>query len=104
MNKKEAEQKEIKIYWWNFRNKTLDFKGSYKDFLLKRGIKVRKIHHKESKGYRFKISFGSTIICFNTFGGDYLANLDTVIKLFLVYLGDKTKFEAYNRTYLLNWR
>lgn len=108
METKEAEQKEITIYWWNFGTKTLDHKGSYKEFLDKKDIRVRQINHpihKGTKGYRFNMPIGSSIIHFDTFDGDYINCLTSAIKLFLTYLGNKTLFiNNYGMEYRLNWR
>lgn len=108
MDKKQAEQRDIIIWWWNFGKKTLDFKGTYKDYLIKRNIKVRKIKHpinKKVEGYRFNIPVGSSIINFDSFDSDYINCLTNAIKQFLTYLGDRTMFiDGYNREYKLNWR
>ena len=107
MDKEEAEQKEIVIYWWNLGTKTLDFRGSYKDFLKRQNIKVSIICKldKSIKGYRFNIPCGSSITRFDNFDGDYTASATLAIKLSLVYLGDKAKFiDGYGREHKINWR
>ena len=100
MEFKDAEQEKITIYWWNFGNKTLDFKGTYKDFLLKKGIKISKI---KDSYYKITYSAGNSKFVIKSYVTDFIDLFDIAIKSYLTYLGDKTKFEAYNRTYLLNW-
>lgn len=111
MELKEALKKPITIYWWNFGKKTLDFKGPYKDFFKDKDIKISKISKKagekflvDVKGLRFKIPVGGATIDLKILGSSWIINdLDSAIKLFLTYLGDKTRFEGYNRIYKLNW-
>jgi hypothetical protein len=114
-----AENKEIKIWWWNFGSKTTDHKGTYAEYLKKKNIKISQVKHPTTKstGYRAKIFVGSAIITYDDFSYDYpkLTNelqfeqgytrfLDNAIVLFLTYLGDKTKFESPNKDYQINWR
>ena len=105
MNKKEGEQKNIRIHWWNFNIKTLDFEGTIKDYLEKKDIKVSRISHKthkEIKGYRFKIL--SSHVTLDTFDTDYIQCVDKAIVIFLTLLGDKTIYSAHHRDYKINWR
>ena len=108
MNKQESEQKEISIHWWNMGTKTLDFKGTYKDYLEKKDIKVGTIKHpfaKDTKGYKFTIPLSSCTVKLEIFGSDYAANCDEAIKVFLTLLGDKSIFNnGYGREFKLNWR
>lgn len=104
MELKEAKKKQIRIYWWNFGKKTLDFEGTYKDFFKDKDIKISKISKDDVKGFRFKIPVGCATIDLKILGGGWIINdLDSAIKLFLTYLGDKTRFEGYTTTYKLNW-
>ena len=107
MDKKEGEQKNILIHWWNFDKKTLDFNGPIKDYLEKKDIKVSRISHKEHKeikGYRFKIPVSSSHVTLDTFDQDYIYCVDKAIIIFLTMLGDKTRYSAHNRDYKINWR
>lgn len=105
MNRKQEENKEISVHWWNFGSKTLDFKGTYKEYLIKRDIKVNSIKNKYSgsKGYRFKIPLSSCSATLDIFRTDYSECCDEAIKIFLTLLGDKTLFDTERRTYKLNW-
>lgn len=107
MEKKEAEQRQITIYWWNLGTKVLDFKGSYKEFLLNKNIKVSKIKHPSIKGingYRFKI-YPNYMCRLDTWDSDYVNNANKAIIIYLTLLGDKTIFyDGYGRRHNLNWR
>jgi hypothetical protein len=106
MDKQEAENQKITVYWWNFGKKTLDFKGSYKDYLLKRGITVEDIVHptqKDIKGWRFTISISSVTAILDIYGPDYAQACDDAIKVFLTIMGDKAKFITPTREFNINW-
>ncbi|MEK6880954.1 MAG: hypothetical protein AABY22_15145 [Nanoarchaeota archaeon] len=108
MNQKDTEERQITIHWWNMGSKTLDFKGSYKDYFLKKNIKVKEINHpsnKEVKGLRFTFGLSSNLIRLDTWVSDYLPEYNKAIIVFLTLLGDKTIFhDGYGREYKINWR
>ena len=120
MNRTTVEQNNsISIYWWNFGSKTLDHKGTYSEYLHKKGIKISNIKHPFTKttGLRAKMCLGSAIITYDDYSYDYpkLSNdnqfeqaysrfLDNAIKLFLTYLGDKTTYDSDQAHYKINWR
>lgn len=100
----DAENKQIYIYWWNFGKKTLDFKGSYKDYFKQKGIKFVEIHKNGVSGLKFRIPVGSSISVLTSFRG-YIDGFNDAVKTFALYLGDKTKFiDGYGREHLINWR
>ena len=107
MKKEDDEQKNIAIHWWNLGSKTLDFKGTYKEYLAKRNIKVRAITHpkvNDAKGWRFVIPVSSNIVRLDSFGGSYKDGVDRAIEIYLVLLGDKTLFrDGYGRERRFNW-
>ena len=104
MELKDAIKKQIKIYWWNFGKKTLDFEGTYEDFFKVKDIAITKISKDGVKGLCFKIPLSCSTIDLKVFCGYYSTQeLDGAIKLFLTYLGDKALFYGYNRIYKLNW-
>ena len=102
MELKEALQKNITIYWWNFGTKTLDFKGTYKDFLEERDIKIKEINLKDKHYWNIDFSCGSANFKIQIYGNFSIDILDTAIKQFLSYLGDRAKFQSYNREYNIN--
>ena len=98
----------LTIHWWNMGHKTLDFQGSYKDFLKSKGITSRTISNKYDKtikGKRFKIPIGSIAVTLDTFDNyNETNNEDIAIKVFLTVLGDKTLFKNNSgREFKLNW-
>lgn len=102
MERKEAEQRQIIIYWWNFGKKTLDFKGMVKDFLLEKGIKVRKI---KEDSYKIDYGCGTSRFTIRSRSLDIVDVFDTAIKSLLTYLGDKTLYYSpYGKEYRINWR
>ena len=107
MNKQEAELGNITIYWWNGGTKTLDFRGTVKDYLKKKGGTVRRISHniqKDIKGYRLKMTLSSARITIDSFDPDYTVSVNNIIRTFLMLLGDKTIYhDPYGRVYKINW-
>ncbi len=108
MDKQQAEKEKIIVYWWNCGKKTLDFKGSYKDYLLKRDITVENITHptqKDIKGWRFTVSISSVTAILNIYGSDYTEACNDIIKVFLAIMGDRAKFiiPSRNREFNINW-
>ena len=108
MNRKETEERQITIHWWNLGTKTLDFKGSYKDYFLEKGIKVKEIKHPSNKdvnGLRFTFGLSSSNVKLDTFGSNYIEEYNKAILIYPTLLGDKTIFrDGYGREYKINWR
>jgi hypothetical protein len=104
MDKEYWEQKHITVYWWNGSTKTLDFKGTYKDFLKEKGITARRITSNGAKGWHFKIPLAFCSATYDTFDADYDQCCNTAIKVFLTILGDKATFDTPRFKYYLNWR
>jgi hypothetical protein len=88
--------------------KTLDFKGTYKDFLLNKNIKISNIvfpKDKKVKGLRFKYPLNTMTFTIDSYDYEVINGFDMAIKTFLTYLGDKTIFRnGYGREYKINWR
>ena len=109
-NLKDAQEKTITIYWWNMGKKTLDFKGTYKDYFKKLNVKVSSItfpRDKKIKGLRFKFPLNTITFRIDSYdvGNTYniLRSFDLAIKTYLAYLGDRTKFyNSYGREYDIN--
>lgn len=90
----------ITIYWWNsFAGKTLDFKGTLKDYLQKRNIKYTTT---KEGNYKFKFTIGRTKV--ETIASNFDGGAFTVIKLYLTAMGDKATIEMGGRKQKLNWR
>jgi hypothetical protein len=105
MTKKEIDNQQISIYWWNHGRKTLDFKGTYKEWMEKNGIKINPIRtDKFLSGLETKFSFGSMTMKLKYVSG-YMEGLNYIIKACHVFLGDKATFtDGYSRQYKINWR
>lgn len=98
----------ITVYWWNFGKKTLDFKGSYKDYFAKNGIKTKGItHHGAGGGFagiRFTISTSHHTTVLKTFVEPHQACADAV-KQFCTLMGDKhLLIDGLGREHKINWR
>jgi hypothetical protein len=104
MEKQQYENQKITIYWWNFGKKTLDFKGSYKDYLQKRDIKVSPFIRRGFWGYRFTVCVDSNRIVYETPRNNYQQSCDEIIKMFLSVMGDKAKLITPYHEYFINWR
>ena len=95
-----AIQREIRIYWWNFGSKQLDFLGTYKEWFEKNKIIIRNYKNKVI----FSGSFGNMEFRISL-SKDYEHSFNQIIKLCLMYLGDKAQlFDGFNREYKVNWR
>jgi hypothetical protein len=104
-DKKEKENTPIKIYWWNMGHKTLDYKGTIKEYLIKRDIRVHQIKdpYDTTKGYRFKIRVGSPHVIFDGFNRSYEDLAIDAIKIRLMLMGDKARIDTESRSYNINW-
>lgn len=102
MDKKYFEKQIIITYWWNYGKKTMDFQGTYKDYLKAKDIRVKPITINGVKGYQFSFldPVRTTLKLFNP---DYSQSCDEVIKVFLTLMGDKAKLLGYRREYNINW-
>lgn len=97
----------ITIYWWNFGKKTLDFQGTLKDYLKRKGIKVtykKYPLYPEMYTYTFRYDIGGGMVYKyrgNYFG--FLGAVKDVICFGLVYMGDKAQveFDIYKKK--INW-
>ena len=95
-----ALNRDIRIYWWNMGSKKLDFQGTYKEWFEKNDIKIIVI-----KNYIFfSGNFGNMEFKIRL-GKDYEHAFNQIIKLCLMYLGDKALlYDSFNREYKINWR
>lgn len=94
-------------HWWNMGAKTLDFKGSYKDYFEEKKIKISIVKHptlEDTKGLRLQFPLGSYFIRIDSFDGDIIKAFQMVIKTQLTYLGDKALFSDGYNEYKINWR
>jgi hypothetical protein len=100
MEKEEALQKKIIIYWWNMGSKKLDFQGTYKEWFEKNDIKCVAL----SSHLHFSGTFGNMKFTMKL-GKNYQHAFNQIIKLCLMYLGDKALlYDGFNREHKINWR
>jgi hypothetical protein len=98
---------DLVIHWFNFGKKTLDFKGTAKEYLQRENIKysVTTIQHKdldiETLKIRCKFNCGSLNVDFTTNTFEDMVRM--CINIRLSYLGDKAKFTFYGRTRTINY-
>lgn len=100
--KHDYENQQIKIYWWNFGKKILDFQGSYKDYLKQKGIHVRIIKKNEYQGFRFTMP-SPYKVTLDIYDYNYSHCCDEIIKVFLTLMGDRSKLITPNRDFNINW-
>ena len=102
MTKQEALDHTFVTYWWNMGTKTKDFSGTYKQWFKDHKITITVKHERE---VIFSGSYGSINFKINYQGIDYIHQFNLIIKLCLMYLGDKAMLiDGFNREYKINWR
>ena len=102
MNKEKetALNRDITIYWWNHGKKIKDFEGTYKEWFFEHKINYVEL----SEHLWFSGIFGSMKFTLKL-NKDYEHSFNQVIKLCLMYLGDKALLiDGFNRQYKINWR
>lgn len=89
------------IHWWNFDTKSLDFKGTVKEYLdsqkVKYTVKANINNGFETLTFKVKFSVGSLKdISFTT--GSFEDLVRMVINVKLTYLGDRARYSFLGRT------
>ncbi len=112
-NLKEYQIKEINrindcnllIHWWNGGKKTLDFKGTVKEYLRanKIPIKLQNVVNGNSEMLVVKVKNNIGRININFTINDYEQAVKQIIFQRLSYLGDKAKFSFNGREYSNNF-
>ena len=96
----------IKIYWWNFGSKTLEFNGELDEYLKQKDIFIEKTNYtidniiKDSYSIKFNIG-GAFFEIRDNYSNYEKVAIDT-IKLFLMRLGDKALIEYKNQRIYIN--
>lgn len=101
----------IKIYWWNFGLKTLEFNGELDEYLKQKDIFIEKTNYiidnktnivtiKDS--YNIKFNIGGAFFEIRDNYSDYEKVAIDTIKLFLMRLGDKALIEYGNQRIYIN--
>lgn len=98
----------IIIHWWNFGKKTLDFKGTVKEYLDKNKVEIQ-IKYYQDEHHNFErniISAKFTCGQFQEIKFVCHSLEDTVrmiINFNLAYMGDKAQFEFSGRKRTINF-
>ena len=96
------------IHWWNFRSKTLHFKGTAKEYLERENIKIKIIYYKDKdlniEQSNINISFNCGSMNKIKFSCKSMEDaIRMVINIRLSYLGDKSQFNFLGRTRTINF-
>ena len=93
------------IHWWNFRTKTLDFKGTVKEYLIVHKIKykVKPVKQEFFETLKFTCEFdcGNLQVKFTSTNMEDMVRM--VINIKLSYMGDKSCYELNNRRRTINF-
>ena len=98
----------IIIHWWNFGKKTLDFKGTVKEYLGKNKVKLS-IKYYQDEEHNFERCIITVKFSFGNFTDIKFVchNLEDVVRMIinfnLAYLGDKAQFEFLGRKRTINF-
>ena len=105
---KDLLNEDLIIHWWNFGKKTLDFKGTVKEYLDKNKVKLSIKYYQDDTH-----NFERCIITAKFYCGQFkdlkfvCHNLEDTIRMIinfnLSYLGDKARFVFLNRTRTINF-
>ena len=105
---KELLNEDLLIHLWNFGKKTLDFKGTVKEYLDKNKVKLSFKYYKDETH-----NFERNIITVKFSCGQFkdlkfvCHNLEDVVRMIinfnLSYLGDKSQFRFLQRTRTINF-
>lgn len=99
MNNEDALNSSLVVYWWNLGRKTLDFKGTYRDYLKRIGAKYSMIKN----GYRFRISTSTSSFQLDSISSKFIETANDAIVLFLTLMGDKASINSTNIVKKINW-
>ena len=98
----------IIIHWWNFGKKTLDFKGTVKEYLNKNKVEI-KIKYYQDEEHNFERNIISAKFTCGQFQEVKFVchSLEDVVRMVinfnLAYMGDKAQFEFSGRKRTINF-
>ena len=102
---KEILNSELTIHWWNFGTKTLSFKGSVKDYLIKEKVKysIKTEKNEWCEGLKITINYNCGNLNNLRFTTNNLEDaVRMVINIKLSYMGDKSTFIFLDRARTIN--
>ena len=99
---------DLVIHWWNFRSKTLDFKGTVREYLKKNNvtytIRAYKDEHRNFETLKIKVKMSIGNLKDLQFTCHDLEDvIRMVINIRLSYLCDKSQFSFNGRTRTINF-
>ena len=98
----------IIIHWWNFGKKTLDFKGTVKEYLNKNKVEIQ-IKYYQDEEHNFERNIISAKFTCGQFQEVKFVchSLEDVVRMVinfnLAYMGDKAQFEFSGRKRTINF-
>ena len=98
----------IIIHWWNFGKKTLDFKGTVKEYLNKNKVEI-KIKYYQDEEHNFERNIITAKFTCGQFQKVKFVchSLEDVVRMIvnfnLAYMGDKAQFEFSGRKRTINF-
>ena len=98
----------ITIHWWNFGKKTLDFKGTIKEYLNKNKVEIQ-IKYYQDQEHNFERNIISAKFTCGQFQEIKFVchNLEDTVRMIinfnLSYMGDKAQFEFLGRKRTINF-
>ena len=98
----------IIIHWWNFGKKTLDFKGTVKEYLDKNKVKLTVKYYQDEEHNFERCLITVKFSCGNLTNIKFVChNLEDAVRMIinfnLAYMGDKAQFEFSGRKRTINF-
>ena len=101
-------KEDITIHWWNFGKKTLNFKGTVKEYLNKNKVEIQ-IKYYQDEEYNFERNIISAKFQCGQFQEVKFKchSLEDTVRMIinfnLAYMGDKAQFEFSGRKRTINF-
>ena len=101
-------KEKIIIHWWNFGKKTLDFKGTVKEYLNKNKVKLTVKYYQDEEHNFERCLISAKFKCGQFQEVKFVCHsledtIRMIINFNLSYMGDKAKFEFLGRTRTINF-
>ena len=98
----------IIIHWWNFGKKTLDFKGTVKEYLNKNKVKLTVKYYQDEEHNFERCLISAKFKCGQFQEVKFVCHsledtIRMIINFNLSYMGDKAKFEFLGRKRTINF-
>ena len=98
----------IIIHWWNFGKKTLDFKGTVKEYLNKNKVKLTVKYYQDEEHNFERCLISAKFKCGQFQEVKFVCHsledtIRMIINFNLSYMGDRAQFEFLGRTRTINF-